>query len=94
MIITGLWSVQIIQCTRSYTVAASGKAPRSRFSFRVRACHSFVNLHDGELAFRLEARLSYSPPLLIPGPGRLAFATESIKKKLPLAILKKFEFDL
>ena len=66
--------------TRSYTVAAGGKVPRSRFSFRVRACHSFVNLHDGELAFRLKARLSYSPPLLIPGPGRLAFATESIKK--------------
>ena len=66
--------------TRSYTVAAGGKAPRSRFSFRVRACHSFVNLHDGELAFRLEARLSYSPPLLIPGPGRLPFPTESIKK--------------
>ena len=39
-----------------------------------------MNLHDGELAFRLKARLSYSPPLLIPGPGRLAFATESIKK--------------
>ena len=57
-----------------------GKAPRSRFSFRVRACHSFVNLHDGELPFRLEARLSYSPSLLIPGPGRLAFATEIIKK--------------
>ena len=82
--------------TRSYTVAAGGKTPRSRFSFRVRACHSFVNLHDGELAFRLEARLPYSPSLLIPGSGRLAFATESIKK-LPLAIratlVKKFELD-
>ena len=68
--------------TRSYTVAEGGKASRSRFSFRVRmrACHSFVNLHDRELAFRLEARLSYSPRLLIPGPGRLAFATESIEK--------------
>ena len=44
-----------------------------------------MNLHDGELAFRLEARLPYSPSRLIPGSGRLAFATESIKK-LPLAI--------
>ena len=55
-----------------------------------------MNLHDGELASRLEARLPYSPSRLIPGSGRLAFATESIKK-LPLAIratlMKKFELD-
>ena len=78
MIITGLWSVQIILVViQSRQVA---KPHALAFFFLVRACHSFVNLHDGELAFRLEARLSYSPSLLIPGPGRLALATESIKK--------------